>query len=473
MKKISYLTLIVICASIVSFSESMCQTHKEMEAPLILPNTTEEMQHPEFWINRLDNADRIIMTREQIAEMNRKNSSRPVVVEDINGDSFSIEKTVQRKDHTIGALFHPEDPFMITHFPGDSLRARLENHRELLTLDLYDRRRMKYRDDVKQEIIDRANESEIPDTIISRYGILVKRTLNRALPMRDAAYHGKKGWLDMVQSTGLETGMPVTVLHMSVDKDWYYVKSEISFGWIPACNVAFASREEIERYVNAKNFVVSLDHKIPVYSDPECIVFLTEFYMGARLQLIEKNDNGYKVIVPVRSPDGSLDLVPGFVRANALVSIGYQPYTKRNIIDSIFRLLNRPLGWADSNYERDCCGTIRAVHKTFGIITGRWVTYILHSTDHVHAFPRNTPKEIKYTILDSCEPGICVIGNAWHIIMYLGKVEGKYYVIQQNGLDYKSNDGTTMQVRRVCVNETESGPDFPADLWTEISEIKP
>ena len=332
---------------------------------------------------------------------------------------------------------------------------------------------MKYSDYTKRIILERMNEKDIPRTIESSYGLIVKRALNRSLPMHEAAYPGENGWLDYIQSTGLETGTPVAILHMSTDRDWYYVRSDVSFGWVPALHVALAEPEEITKYLETKDFIVPVDHKVPVYDDPEFTVFLADIYMGARLLLVKRTGNGYEISLPVRSPGGSLDYTTGYVRPDAAVSVGYQQFTQRNIITTMFRLLNRPLGWADSDYERDCCGSIRAVHKTFGIISGRWVTYILHATDHVHAFPVDTPVERKYRILDSCDPGICVIGNEWHIMMYLGKVDGRHYVIQQNGLDYEGEDGMTMQVRRVCVNETESGPRFPAAMWTEISEIKP
>ena len=471
--KIRVMILTVVISLMFSAYEVMCQEQKTMEAPLILPNTTEEMLHPDFWINRLDNPDRVIMTPEQIAEMNRKNRSRPVVIDDIDGNPFSVEKTVLYKDHSIGAMYHTENPFEMTNFPGDSLRARFEHHKQLFSRNLYDRRHVKYSDYAKKIVIDRMNEEHIPQTIKPRYGIIVKRTLNRAMPMNEAAYPGENAWLDYMQSTGLETGMPVAVLHMSTDKDWYYVRSEISFGWVPALHIAFASPEAINNYVGSKDFIVAIDHKVPVYNDSGFNNFLTDFYLGAKLKMTGHSKDGYSVTVPVRFSDGSFGVVPGYVRPDAAVSIGFQPYTQRNIITTMFRLLNRPIGWADSDYERDCCGTVRAVHKTFGIISGRWVTYIIHATDHVYAFPVDTPIGRKYEILDSCEPGICVIGNDWHIMLYLGKVNGKYYVIQQNGLDYKAEDGTTMLVRRVCVNETESGPNFHAAMWTEISEIKP
>ena len=201
-------------------------------------------------------------------------------------------------------------------------------------------------------------------------------------------------------------------------------------------------------------------------------MYFTEIALGARLKLTKKSEKGYKVIVPVRSFDGSLDFEPGWVKPDAHVSVGYQSYTQRNVINAYFRLLNQPYGWAESNHERDCCGTTRAVFKTFGFITGRWTTHQLYSTDHVKAFPRDLPSEEKFKLLDPCKPATCFIGNYGHIILYLGKVDNDYYVIHQSGFSYNKDD-TTMHVRKVSLNKVGVEPGSHVNRWTEINEIKP
>ena len=171
------------------------------------------------------------------------------------------------------------------------------------------------------------------------------------------------------------------------------------------------------------DFIVSICHKVPIYGDKEFKTFSVDFYMGSRLQLREKSDDGYEVMVPFRESKGSLIYVSGWIKPNAYVSIGFQPFTQRNIINTIFSLLYRQYGWADSFNERDCCGTIRSVYKTFGIFLPKWTTHQLHCTDHVHAFQRGTQNEVKHGIVEKCEPAITLVGNAGHISMYLGNVD--------------------------------------------------
>ena len=433
------------------------------------------MQHPDFWIAHCKNPDMVFLNAAQIAELNKKNRTRPYECKDVNGNPFSFLPTIIAKDNNLGLQYYVEDPLTIKSFPGDSLRVRLERHGKAFNLaNLYDRRQVKWDPGQIHEIEERVNAAAVPNGITPRYGILVGQTLNRALPTNEAVYWGPNGWLDSIQSTALDMCMPVAVLHASPNGDWYYVRSEIAFGWVPAAHVALGSSKVIGDYVHSKDFLVSLAHKVPIFSDSGFRNYITDFYLGSRVKLIKKTAAGYQVSVPFRQADGSLRFVNGWVRPDAKVNVGYQAYTQRNILNTIFGLLYRPYGWADEHYERDCCGTQRAVLRTFGIITGRWTTMELHSSDHVFAFDKKTtPKEVKYKCLDTCEPAITLMGDPGHIIMYLGKVDGNYFVIHQSGYSYPDQDGVTRLVNRVNVNDTELPGGSNVGDWSEITEFKP
>jgi len=443
-------------------------------APKVVPRTTLEMQRPEFWIDRIDgDPDRVVLTPEQIARLNERNRSLPRTIKDINGDDYSIDDVIRSK-LGIGLQFNVEEPLKLKTFPGDSLRAMLKHHRDYFdSRTRYDRRQMKFEDDEKRRLYELMDEESIPGVIVPRYGILVRHTLNRVLPTNQAAYGSPRSWLDLLQSTSLDLGMPVAVLHASKDNTWYYVRSEIAFGWVPAENVAIGTAEELQAYDGAKDILVALDHTVPVYGDREFKAFLTHLYIGSKVRLLKKTSSGYKVLMPWRKPDGGFDTVEGWVKPDAKVSVGYQPFTQRNIITTMFNLLYRPYGWADSHHEWDCCGAVRVVLRTFGIKTGRWTSFELHSADHVIAFPRKTPKEKKYELLKGKEPGITLVGGRGHVCMYLGEVDGRHYVIHQGGYDYIGEDGKRYKFRRVNVNDTELDGGSNIAYWTEISTFKP
>ena len=280
-------------------------------------------------------------------------------------------------------------------------------------------------------------------------------------------------WVDSFQQLPCETCLPVAILHESRDSDLYYVNSEIDFGWIPARNVAVGTLENVRELAEPDNFIVALAHKVPVYADKDYTSWITDIYQGAKLKLANTTSQGYRVLVPFREADGSLRAVDGWVKPDADVSVGYQPFTRRNAINTVFKLLYRSYGGGGVDHERDCTGAVRTVLKTFGIITPAIPTPQLHFSDNVYKFPENTPKEVKYRCLDTCEPGITLCGFSGHIVIYLGKVDSNYYVIHSTGYSYHDENGAEMRVARVSVTDTELEGGGNIDLFTEISTIKP
>ena len=455
-------------------------TKRPQTAPKIVPGSTAAMQTPEFWINNIKgDPDKVIMTPVQIRELNEKNKKRGSNFTDVFGDPYSIDRVLASKDN-IGIMYHVENPLEYTTFPSDSLRFRIErSNSNFERRNLYDRRNMLYDEDMKNELIEMTNVDAIPEeSVMPSYGIIVKHTNGRVMPTELKATGGPGGWTDNLQSGMVDYGSPVAILHTSKDGDWYYVRSQISFVWVPATHVAIGTHLEIGEYIDSSDFIVATCHKVPIYADHNFRVFVEDFYLGAKLKLIEKTVMGnkiigYKVSFPYRKPDGSFGTADGWIKPDARVSVGYQPFTQRNIIDTVFTMLYRPYGWADSDNERDCCGMARTVLRSVGIYTGRWTSHQLHASDHVVMFPRKTPVEKKYDFLEDCEGGICLVGGGGHISMYLGEVNGKHYVIHSSGYSYTAEDGTRMNVNRVNVNDTDLAGGSNIRSWTEITTLKP
>jgi hypothetical protein len=360
----------------------------------------------------------------------------------------------------------------IVSLSGGRLRDDFAAIGEYLKGELWDRRQIHYPEERKKELVDSMDAASVPDTVKPRYGVIVRHTLVRMGPTGDAIYSGQYGWLDMFQKEALETGTPVAILHSTKNRDWHYVRAEHLLGWVHSSDVAEGVESDIRRLSEPETFVVAIEHKTPVFADRDFTIHAADLYMGERLPLTRKTVAGYEVLVPYRLPDGTLETAHGWIRPDALVSDGFQPYTRRNVIETFFRLLNRPYGWGATEHERDCLGSIRSVYRTFGIFLPQWTTFMLYSSDHVLAFPKDTPKEAKYRYLDKCEPGITVCGFNWHVMLYLGKVDSTYYIIHENGYSYHEGD-TEVRVGRVSVNSTEIEGGGNIGEWTELSEIKP
>jgi len=459
--------------SIAGWSDAADQP-KIVAAPDIVPPATAEMQTADYWIKRIGpSAEKVVMTPTQIADLNRRNRSRPLETPDINGAAWSFAAIVKNSDY-FNLQYYAQDPLTLQPFPGDSLRIGFKRIRESLAgRTFWDRRHLPYTDSMKNDIIAGIAEDRIPSVVTPKPGILVEHTLNRLVPCETPAYYDQFGWLDHFAQGSFETGAPVAVLHTSADGAWRYIRAEFAYGWVPSRSVALAPPREVRRLAEPDNFIVVLCHKLSVFSDRERTSVISEAFQGTRIVLAGRSAEGYRVLVPFRKPDGSLMAAEGWVAPDADVSVGWQPFTQANVLRTMFRLLGRPYGWHDSWHERDCCGIIRTVFRTFGIIVPRGTTHELHSSDHAICFAKDTPKDVKYRQLESCEPGITVCGFTGHVMIYLGKVDGANYVLHSNGYSYHAADGTEMKIARVgvCTTETEGGS-LIAD-WTELAVFKP
>ncbi|MFC1691953.1 SH3 domain-containing protein [Candidatus Latescibacterota bacterium] len=469
------LFIMIVFNVISTTGSSFAQNQSKLSAaPDIVPPATKEMQYPEFWISRIQgDPDRVIMTQKQIKNLNNKNRTRLPQKTLVDGTVIPFPPILDQANFS-RIFFNIADPLTLQSFPGDSLRAWFQKSSNYIKDgNFWDRRHIPYPEQTKQELIATINEKSVPPTVNPQYGIVVKHTLNRYVPTHDRVYTSQYGWLDMFQNAVFETGMPVAVLHRSADGSWFYVKSEYAYGWIPTDHVAIGTTDQIRKLSDQTDFIVSITHKVPVYSDRNCTMWIRNLYMGSKLRLTEKTVDGYKVLLPWRMADGTLKAVTGWLKPDAEVSTGFQTFTQRNVITTIFKLLNRPYAWGGTEHERDCVGTIRAVFRTFGINMPRMTTYELYSTDHVTAFTADTPKEEKHRYLDTCPPGITVCGFDWHVVLYLGKVNGIHYIIHQNGYSYHDDDGNEIRVGRVSVNHTELEGGANIGEWTELSVFKP
>jgi hypothetical protein len=458
MRKTRLIAPVLWVIFLVAFSvPSRSQEPKPRHAPDVLPGVEPEMNTPEYWISLQDDADTVIMTPEEIVRFNEKLRNKNVVFQDRFSKPDPMKSNYLEK-LSIGLFMNPILPLDLPDtMPGDSLRVWLkDNTKYLFSNDFYDDRNAIYSDKMKQEIVDRMNADRVPDVITRRFGLIVKRADMRLYPTATPGFSETKWEMDFFQTTGIYTITPVAILHESVDGDFYYVQSPIARGWISAENIALAGRDAIRKLTSDKNFLMATGDKVPVYGDPSFKNFVRYFYLSATIPLIKHDSRGYTVKLPYRKTDGSLGMAKGYVKPDADVHIGYLPYTKRNVITEIFKMLGQPYGWADQQNKRDCSGTELVVIRCFGIVTGRWPNFILLASDHQTYINPALSTEEKMAEAAKIEPIITWAGTGGHLTMFLGKARnGKLYFIQMAGWGYDDDNGDHLIVNRVAVNSAE------------------
>ena len=427
---------------------------KLINAPECLPWVESAMLTAEYWIGIQNNPDEIIMTPKDIKKFNDKVKGKKVVFRDWYGKTDPLKPQFHETE-VKGPVMNPLTILDLPEtLPGDSLKVRLKSNIEWLNANtFYDSRPASYSDGMKQKITERMNIGNIPQVITRRLGIVVNHGDIRHYPTAEPGYLSREWFGDFFQATALLIGDPVAILHTSKDGDFYYIESPISRGWVSSDTIALAPENKVHDLTQTEQFLMATADKVPVYGDSLLQNFVLYFYFSERFPLEKHGRTGYKVTLPYRKSDGSLGITSGYVKPDADVNIGYLPYTKRNILTQIFKLLNTPYGWADQDNKRDCSGTQRVLLRCFGIVTGRHPSFVLSASDHqIYLNPALTQEE-KIVQIASLEPVITMAGSSGHIALFLGKAKnGEYYFIHQVGWGYEDTNGDYLTVARVAVS---------------------
>ncbi len=465
-----FIPRVAIIAGVVLISAALsvgaAEEKKPVHAPKALPGVEPEMLSPDYWIALQPDADAVIMSPADIEKFNGMVRTKTVRLRDFFGRTDPLEggllgyTDLEKR----GSLMHPVQPLELPDtVPGDSLRVWFANLETWLkSRDFYDGRNAIYSDQMKKDLIADMNASAIPSRVTRRFGIVVTHSEARFFPTDVPGYSDTRVEMDLFQGSSLRVGKPVAILHTSVNGDFYYVESPIQRGWVAAENVAVGTRAEVKKLALDKNFLMAASHRVPVYGDPKFRSFARYLYYSSTMPFEKKDVDGYIVKMPYRRPDGMIGVARGYIRPDADVHRGFFPYTKRNVIAQIFKLLDQPYGWLDQDNKRACSGTMHALLQCFGIEVGSLPSFILLAPDRVTYFDPKLSVEEKTREVEKLEPVITMAGNAGHIVMLLGKAKnGKMYFMHQAGWGYKEGD------QDYIVNRTTLNPvDFK---WYHIS----
>ncbi len=388
------------------------------QGPLLLTSCTEEMLKPDFWINRLSDPDKVIKTPEEIKEFNQR---------------------IYRWTHESVDVF--KIPSSMT---GDKIANQLKLEFETLRgRILFNAKGERVPKAVFDEDIQpKVRWDEVPKKIKVRWGTAVRATSVRALPTDMKMIEAPDDVeFDQLQFTLIKLWTPVAVYYTSADGRWLYVHAPYSRGWVKAEDIAFfPSREELKKTARPdKNFLVVTGKTVPIYEDAGLQTVERRPPMATVLPLASTalkrvtGENGVKnsfvIWLPFRKENGSADLREAYVDEKSDVSIGYLSYTKKNVIRQAFKLLGVRYGWGGMYGGWDCSGFTHDVFLTFGIAMPRNSkpqAYVGTQVDHFEAFEN---LDRKNEVLRSVTPGITLLRMAHHMMLYLGELNGHFYVI--------------------------------------------
>ena len=126
--------------------------------------------------------------------------------------------------------------------------------------------------------------------------------------------------------------------------------------------------------------------------------------------------------------DGTLAIKEAYMNAED-VNTGFLPFTARNIYKQALMMLNQPYGWGDMYGEQDCSRFLQMVFATVGITLPRDSKNQAQVSNSAVDFDEKSDDAVKIAAIAKAPAANTLLAMKGHIMLYLGTVNGKPYVI--------------------------------------------
>ena len=397
------------------------------------------LESPQFWIDKIKNPTLPLLSPEEIRMMNEGNLKK----QELSLTRIKDLKEEWTREEILSLL--KEDWEEFGGIGESSLRENL-------------------------------NQGSLREKNRMGFAMIVKRTDIRVYPTAEPSINTRvHPELDRFQHSSITPGAPIGIYHFSKDGSWAYAQTAFIRGWIRTDAIALArEKRDVVTYEEPKDRLVITGDDVTVFGDPsfQQPIFLAQ--MGTSYPWSGKRDRIDTLRIPFRETDGRLSFRTGYLPGDADVRPGFLPYTQESLAHQVFKILHQPYSWGEKIEGRDCSRLILDLFGTFGILMPRnsnlqaWVGISPGDVE------RNSLKEKKRT-LDRSIPLATTLRFPGHIMLYLGKDHGKYYVIHSLWGIQKSgrSDPKVEKIGRVIVSDLDLGKSGPhGSLLQRLTDIR-
>lgn len=396
-----------------------------------------KLTDPEFWISVAKDSDKVILTGEQIRAFNLE----------IAGKSPSIQDLQILPDTN----------------DGEVLRQKVSDV-SVLNSKLY-RGGILFSDEERALLKKELNLRVLSGFIPIRYGITVRRTDLRTLPMSEGLFDTADDvFFDNLQETAVDPGEPLIILYASGSGKFFYVQMYNYRGWIKAEDTAVTDRTKWLDYVLPQKFLVVTARNLFVHSEGEDVLY----QMGSRMLIKAKYSNAFIVLIPRRRADGTFFEDKQFIFVNNdNVNEGFLPYTRANLIRQSFKFYGACYGWGGLMESEDCSGLVNDVYRVFGIFLPRNSGQQAKTAGVSTSFEGLSYSQRDALISEAVSAGD-VLFMKGHVMIYLGRNNGVHYAIHSLGshtIHYSDGRKEKQRIMKIIVS------DLSLKTWAGLEHI--
>jgi len=400
--------------------------------PFLPPNVSEEMLKADFWIEKLTDVDRVLATAAEIEFIENKTAEK-------------MSELGLAREYTLPGDFEEE-------MVATEVRGLMESYSLpgcLPDYALYSADGEIHSEEWRDRLIDESNLEFLSDSnqiIKGEPALTIRRLSIRAFPTEEAAVKDPEAIdVDRFQLTAIQAGSPVMIWHQSLSGKWSYIQSQIYSGWVLTEYLAAAddlemildyynqgerlvvtgSRTETEPnpfFPGISNIFLQLGDSLPIF-DRELIP--EEIPSGAKNG--QSTLGCYVVKVPLSlgarvGSSGRLEFAPALIPYSQPVQVGFNDFTKRNLIEAAFKCLGERYGWGGLFQRRDCSRLVFDIYRQVGLTLPRDAGKPQEAGAFGETIYFEGDREQRLNQLEKLETGDPVYLPG-HVMIYLGKAK--------------------------------------------------
>ena len=423
----------------------------------LAPNVTAQMCQADYWIESVDKPDELLMTAEEVQELNKKIlACADTYTSDLTSVDTRIDGKAIQQSWADGIQKPDHDQYYT-------------NGKKLVEEDY-----QSYQDNILN--FDATNNMEV------KYGICTDKADLYGCPETQIVTDDPEDpEYNEFQTSVIRVNQPVLINGETADGLFYHVIAYDCEGWALKEKIARCSgRDEwIESSKAEGEKLIVTGDKIRLNASmakPE----LSEkiLTMGTTLTLVPEENapdmvgnrstwGSYVVKIPARDTEGNYYQEYALISLTEDVNVGYLDMTKANIIRVAMKQLGNRYGWGGMLNAVDCSAYIQEIYACFGLNLPRNSSWQAAIPAQKITLTEDMTEKERGEVLDSIPTG-AILQWSGHVMLNLGKVEGRYYVISAAGsmMNPENESGEVSRIRSVLINDLSmKRPN--AELWSD------
>ena len=296
---------------------------------------------------------------------------------------------------------------------------------------------------LKQEFFDEMlkNSNFTAYATINKNALTLKETNLRALPtlkplLLDPTLAGEGFPFDYLQNSTIHANKPVFISHYSKDREWAYIFSSFTSGWVKTSEVVVLNKIYSDMWQEAKQVQI-IKEDIPIYAPNGDFLFKSK--LGMMFALIDEDEKSYTILA-TSSYKGSEALFLKAKISKDIANVGFMDLNTENLNKIVNEVSKTNYGWGGIYEQRDCSSMLRDMFAPFGIWLPR-NSYQQSKIGEVIIFNGMSDEEKIKLIKEKAIPFQTLLYKKGRIVLYVGTYEDEVVVFNNTwGIKTKKDD---------------------------------